>query len=76
MKSTGSLTPFLDTSAMTMTDLGIVHGILTGRMEKEMASALGKSQHYIESRMAILRERYEILKTPEKLQALLGWLGD
>lgn len=76
MKSTSSLTRFLDTSAMTMTDLGIVHGILTGRMEKEMAAALGKSQHYIEIRMAVLRERYEILKTPEKLQALLGWLGD
>jgi hypothetical protein len=76
MKKTCSLTRFFDTSAMTQTDLGIVHGILTGRMEKEMAAALGKSQHYIESRMGILRERYEILRTPEKLRALLGWFSD
>jgi hypothetical protein len=39
-------------------------------------SALEKSQHYIENRIAVLRERYEILRTPEKLQALLGWLGE
>jgi hypothetical protein len=76
MKKNCSLTRFLDTSAMTMTDLGIVHGMLAGRMEKEMAAALEKSQHYIENRMAVLRERYEILRTPEKLQALLGWLGE
>ena len=76
MKKNCSITRFLDTSAMTKTDLGIVHGMLAGRMEKEMASALEKSQHYIENRMAVLRERYEILRTTEKLQALLGWLGE
>ena len=76
MKNDRSLSRFLDPSAMTKTDIGIVHGILEGRMDKEIAAGLGKSLHYIESRMGVLRERYEILRTPEKLRALLGWLGD
>jgi hypothetical protein len=76
MKNDRSLSRFLDPSAMTKTDIGIVHGILEGRMNKEIAAGLGKSQYYIESRMAVLRERYEILRTPEKLRALLGWFTD
>ena len=76
MKKNCSLSRFIDLSALTKTDIGIVHGILEGRLNKEIAAGLGRSQDYIKTRMGVLRERYEILRMPEKLRALLGWLAD
>jgi len=76
MKNSRSLSRFIDLSVLTKTDIGIVHGILAGRLNKEIAAGLERSQNYIKTRMGVLRERYEILRMPEKLRALLGWLSD
>jgi hypothetical protein len=75
MKQDNLLSGFMDIHRLSKIDLGIIHGILDGRMDKEIASGLTKSLHYIESRMNILKDRYEILRSPQKIHALLDWFG-